>query len=134
MIVVLQDIRRRRLSIVVGTDDRSQVRNTHNEFPYTSIGQLTYINTASSNIFTCTAVLFSSKHIITNAHCVYDVQNSVFHSDWKFWPGQTETDSPFGAIECVPYSMFNSNLLTCIRKSDAKWWLHHCQCIFLRFY
>lgn len=76
---------------VIGSDDRRPVVDAK-RFPYRAVG---LIHTDDS---TCSATLIGPKHILTAAHCLFDVKHS---KDWKlnphFVPGQNDiADEPYG--------------------------------------
>jgi hypothetical protein len=69
-------------------------------YPHSAIGQLQYLEVASRNQYLCTGTLFSERHVLTNAHCIYDKVNHVYHSNWQFVPGLHGGLEPFGRVKC----------------------------------
>lgn len=89
----------RSLQSIIGKDNRHRVANM--TYPHTAIGQLQFVEAGGSN-YLCTGTLFTERHVLTCAHCVYDSAKQEYNSDWIFVPALNGDDKPFGRIECVP--------------------------------
>lgn len=97
--VAVQDAGRR-LKSIIGLDNRQRVEDMG--YPHTAIGQLRYVQANSNGNFLCTGTLFSERHVLTNAHCVYDKESRQYHSNWLFIPGLQGSSEPFGRVKCAP--------------------------------
>ena len=87
----------RTLTAIIGSDNRQQVEDMG--YPHSAIGQLRYVEAGSGNNFLCTGTLFSERHVLTNAHCIYDKDNRRYHSKWQFVPGLKGSSEPFGRVK-----------------------------------
>lgn len=75
---------------VIGEYPRDQITSS-SSFPFRIIGLL-------GN--GCTATLIGPKHIITAAHCVYDLETNEWVNDLSFAPGKVNNEeNPYGSIE-----------------------------------
>ncbi|TAA48626.1 trypsin-like serine protease [Corallincola spongiicola] len=79
---------------VIGSDERSHVVSTH-VYPYRAIGLI------QADKATCTATLIDKTHVVTAAHCLFDVQEN---KQWKrnpyFIPGKNgSAHGPFGVYQ-----------------------------------
>lgn len=88
----------RHLSGIIGKDNRVQV--TDMSYPHTAIGQLQYTEGANGGRYLCTGTLFTERHVLTCAHCIYDKETNEFNRDWHFVPGLHGNQRPFGSIAC----------------------------------
>lgn len=87
----------RALTAIIGSDNRQQVEDMG--YPHTAIGQLRYVEARSGSNFLCTGTLFSERHVLTNAHCIYDKDERRYHSRWQFAPGLKGSNEPFGRVQ-----------------------------------
>lgn len=88
---------RRRVHAIIGDDNRLPIDSS--VYPYTAIGQLRFTEAGSGATYLCTGTLFSERHVITNAHCLYNKELQQFHSGWEFSPGLAGDVQPFGTVK-----------------------------------
>ena len=67
-------------------------------YPHTAIGQLQYIEGVNGGKYLCTGTLFTDRHVLTCAHCIYDKEHNEYNRDWHFVPGLHGKEKPFGSI------------------------------------
>ncbi|BDA51220.1 probable glutamyl endopeptidase [Coccomyxa sp. Obi] len=82
-----------------GYDNRVQVTNTV-QFPFSAVGELTGQLGTSNRGLECTGTLIGPKHVVTAAHCVYDINDShQYVASINFAPGQNGNAQPYGQLE-----------------------------------
>lgn len=92
---------------IIGSDNRKQVMTLETDPFYRSVGLLTDSDKDSF----CTATIISSRHILTNGHCVVLFKGFpspiVRHQALTFFPGKlNQKDAPFGSYAIVKIETF----------------------------
>ena len=89
--------RDRQLQVLLGKDNRREILDV--VYPHTAIGQLQFEDVAAGEEFLCTATLFTERHILTCAHCIYDRKHDTFNQNFFFVPGLQGDAAPFGRVQ-----------------------------------
>ncbi|KAK9838458.1 hypothetical protein WJX81_000661 [Elliptochloris bilobata] len=78
------------------TDTRTEVLDT-TRYPYSAVGELTGELKGTTRGLECTGTLIGPKHVVTAAHCVFDINDShQYVSALNFAAGQNGNLQPFG--------------------------------------
>jgi len=89
---------RRRLSHIIGEDSRRE-RADYPGFPYTAVGQLTYVKGS------CTGVMIGPRSVLTAGHCVYSRKRKAWQVKIQFTPYRHRVDGvdtwPVGRVPFV---------------------------------
>jgi V8-like Glu-specific endopeptidase len=75
----------RRLSIMVGADDRASCP-AKGAYPFSAIGQIDFSEAGMPYI--CSGALIARSRVLTAAHCVWDVDSGTFVDGLSFAPGR----------------------------------------------
>ena len=82
-------------SIIIGTDDRKQIKNT-TAIPYKTVGMILFERDGA--LRSCTGTLLSKKHVLTARHCLID-KDKNYSINIRFYPGKNGNKNPFGEYE-----------------------------------
>eukprot|EP01026_Neomeris_dumetosa_P071438 TRINITY_DN7219_c0_g1_i3.p1 TRINITY_DN7219_c0_g1~~TRINITY_DN7219_c0_g1_i3.p1 ORF type:complete len:265 (-),score=15.35 TRINITY_DN7219_c0_g1_i3:909-1703(-) len=88
-------------ALIGNLDSRWEVRNAL-EYPWRTIGRLTYLKSDGSNQnMTCTGVLVGPHHVLTAAHCGWDKQSSSVVQSAQFSAAHDGSSTAFGYAHIV---------------------------------
>jgi len=73
---------------VIGTDQRTRVYGT-TTYPWRTMGRIDV---------GCSGTLVGPHHVLTAAHCVYNISNKQWDSNLNFTPAQNGISRPYGTI------------------------------------